>query len=68
MYAAFMDTRHINALGVTPIAPDIAAIKTAADRTALAQMMGRSNFDFGASFFQASFDIDLKVDGGMRFT
>ncbi|MCF6221827.1 MAG: M13 family metallopeptidase [Robiginitomaculum sp.] len=40
LYAAFMDTDKIEALGITPIAADLAAIKALKDHKAVAAMMG----------------------------
>jgi putative endopeptidase len=60
MYAAFMDADHIEALGFSPIEPELAAVRTAADRAALARIMGESFSGLGGSIFAASFHIDLR--------
>lgn len=40
LFASFMDTDHINELGITPISADLAAIGEATGRTELAQLIG----------------------------
>jgi putative endopeptidase len=60
MYAAFMDTARIEALGATPIRPAIDAVAAATDRHALATLMGRSPYDFGTAPFALGIDVDLK--------
>ena len=59
MYAAFMDADHIESLGFSPIEPEITAVQSATDRTALARIMGKSFFEFGGSIFTASVYIDF---------
>jgi putative endopeptidase len=59
MYAAFMDADHIESLGFSPIEPEITAVQSAMDRTALAQIMGKSFFEFGGSIFTVSVYIDF---------
>ena len=59
-YQAFMDTHRINMLGAAPIEPELDAIRRAADRKALAGLMGRGNRDFEGSLFSLREDIDLK--------
>ncbi len=44
-YASFMDTAAIEAKGLEPIAPQLAAIAALRDRDALAAMLGRTNRD-----------------------
>ena len=41
LYASFMDTDAVAAAGLTPIAEELAAVRSATDRTALAALMGR---------------------------
>ena len=41
LYASFMDTEAVAAAGLTPIAEELAAVREAADHTALAALMGR---------------------------
>ena len=45
-YQAFMDTARIEAAGARPIAADLAAIRQADSRDALAGLMGRANVGF----------------------
>ena len=59
MYAAFMDASHIESLSFSPIKPELTAVQSAADRTALARIMGQSFSGFGGSIFAASFNIDF---------
>jgi putative endopeptidase len=59
-YKAFMDEAHIESLGITPIESQLATVRAAKSRTALAALMGRSNTDFYSSLFAASIDVDLK--------
>jgi putative endopeptidase len=59
MYAAFMDADHIESLGFSPIKPELTAVQSAADRTALARIMGQSFSGLGGSIFAASFNIDF---------
>jgi len=60
MYAAFMDVKHVQALGVAPIERELAAVRTAPDRTALARIMGESFAGFGGAIVAASINIDFK--------
>jgi putative endopeptidase len=60
MYAAFMDESRIERLGAAPIEPELAAVRAAPDRAALARIMGQSFAGFGGSIFAASFNIDFK--------
>ena len=62
-YAAFLDDGRIDALGAGPIAPELDAIRTARDRSALAGLMGRATGDFYGSLFALSTDVDLKDVG-----
>lgn len=50
-YKAFMDEDAIEALGVSPVMPMLAAIQAAMGRDALGAMMGRVKSDFVGSFF-----------------
>lgn len=59
-YASFMDVSRVQALGATPVAPELAAVKQAATREALAALMGRTNADFESSLFSLTVDVDLK--------
>jgi len=59
-YKAFMDEGRIDALGAKPIEPELAAVRAAPDRAALAALMGRGGKDFEGSIFGLGQDIDLK--------
>jgi len=59
-YKAFMDEDRVEALGAAPIEPELAAVRAAPDRGALAALMGRSTKDFEGSIFGIGQDIDLK--------
>ena len=63
MYAAFMGAAHIEALGFSPIKPELAAVEAAADRTALARIMGQSFSGLGGSIFAVSINIDAANTG-----
>jgi putative endopeptidase len=41
LYASFMDTEAVADAGITPIAEELAAVRSAADRTELAALLGR---------------------------
>jgi putative endopeptidase len=60
MYSAFMDQTRIDALGAIPIRAQIQSVIDAPDRDALADLMGRSAYDFGGTIFSAYIDVDLK--------
>lgn len=60
MYAAFMDESRIERLGAAPIEPELAVVRAAPDRAALAKIMGQSFAGFGGSIFAASFNIDFQ--------
>jgi putative endopeptidase len=60
MYAAFMDEQKIEALGLTPIAARLEAIRAARDAEELAVLMGGTAADFGNSWFNVFIDADLK--------
>ena len=51
LYAGFMDEAAVEALGAKPLAPKLAAIRAANDKTGLAALMGAQQGDFGRSFF-----------------
>ena len=59
-YKAFMDVQAVNAKGVAPLAPDLAAIRRAPDRDALAAIMGRASSRFGGSIFSVNISVDVK--------
>jgi putative endopeptidase len=59
-YRAFMDEGRAERLGATPIEAQLAAVRAATTRDALAALMGLGNADFEAALFNVSIDIDLK--------
>jgi len=59
-YKAFMDEKRANALGATPIAPNLAAIRAANSKVALAGLMGKSTEGFQPSIFDIGIQADLK--------
>jgi putative endopeptidase len=62
-YLAFMDEAKAQALGAAPIAPDLAAIRAAKDRTDIAALMGEANVGFQSELFDADLDPDEKAPG-----
>ncbi len=62
-YLAFMDEAKAQALGAAPIAPDLAAIRAAKDRSDIAALMGQANVGFQSELFDADLDPDEKVPG-----
>jgi putative endopeptidase len=60
MYAAFIDSSRIDALGDSPIRAQLDLVRAAPDRPAIARLMGRSFYDFGGSIFSANFAVDVK--------
>jgi len=58
MYAAFLNEAAIEAAGAKPIAPELDAIRTAADRGALTSLMGR--YGFYPAPFGYWIDLDQK--------
>jgi putative endopeptidase len=59
-YRSFMNEGRIQALGKGAIADEIKAITGAADRSAIAGLMGRTATDFYGSIFTLNEDADLK--------
>jgi len=59
-YKAFMDEKHIEAMGIKPIAPELSAISAAKTRDDLAGLAGKSVKDFYTAPFNLGTDIDLK--------
>jgi putative endopeptidase len=59
-YAACMDASRIESLGITPLVPELNAVRAAAARDDLAGLMGRSTIDFEDTIFGVSTDVDLK--------
>jgi putative endopeptidase len=60
-YKAFLDEGRIEALDAAPLAPDLAAIRAAHDRSALAALMGAANKNFYRSFFAVRLSPDAKA-------
>jgi putative endopeptidase len=60
LYNAFMDESRIERLDLAPIAADLAAVRDAATKTAIAVLMGRSRFGLGGSVFNVSINDDEK--------
>ena len=59
MYAAFTDQSRLDALGMSPIRADLDAIAALRTRSEIAGRMGRSQYDFGGSLFEAGIDVDI---------
>jgi putative endopeptidase len=59
-YLAFMDEKRADALGARPIAADLAAIRAANDRAALAALMATAD-GFQYSIFGLDIDVDAKA-------
>ncbi|GAB2613027.1 M13 family metallopeptidase [Novilysobacter erysipheiresistens] len=60
LYHGFMDQAAIEALGAAPLQPHLDAIRAAADKDAIAALMGQRNAGFGGSFFGAYVSDDQK--------
>jgi putative endopeptidase len=59
-YRAFIDERRADALGARPIAPELAAIRAADSRQAIARLMGEGEGGFYGSVFDADVHVDEK--------
>ncbi len=59
-YRAFMDEARVEKLGAQPIAAELKAIREAAGRDDIAELMGRNNSEFFAAIFTLGIDVDLK--------
>jgi putative endopeptidase len=59
-YKAFMDESRIQAAGKSAIDAELKAIDDAADRAAIARLMGRNTMGFYGSIFSIGEDADLK--------
>jgi putative endopeptidase len=59
-YRAFMDETRVNALGAQPLARELAEIRAAKTRTALAALMGKAAKSFYGGFFGADVEVDAK--------
>ncbi|MDP1738578.1 MAG: M13-type metalloendopeptidase [Caulobacter sp.] len=60
LYNSFMNEAQVEALDARPLAADLAAIRAATTREALARVMGATNGGFGGSFFAAFITQDAK--------
>ncbi|HEY7851459.1 MAG TPA: M13-type metalloendopeptidase [Caulobacteraceae bacterium] len=59
-YKAFMDEARVEALDAAPLAADLAAIRDARDKTALAALMGKNNDGYFGATFGVGIQADLK--------
>ena len=59
-YHAFMDEARVEALDAKPLGPDLAAIRAAGDRSAIAALMGRAQRGFLSSVFALQVSADQK--------
>jgi len=59
-YKSFMDEARIEALGTTPIAAELDAVRTTKSRDDLAALMAHTNSDFEGTLFNVGIDVDLK--------
>jgi putative endopeptidase len=59
-YAAFMDEAQAERLGASPLQPELAAIRSAGDRAALARLMGEGQGGLYPELFGLGIDADLK--------
>ncbi|MGD0863977.1 MAG: M13 family metallopeptidase [Rhizomicrobium sp.] len=59
-YKAFLDEGRIETLGAKAIEPELAAIRAAESRDALAALMGSNNSDFDGTMFGFGIDVDEK--------
>jgi putative endopeptidase len=59
-YRAFMDAARVDALGGAPLAPELAAIRAADTRSAIARLMGEGAESFYGGFFSADIQVDEK--------
>jgi putative endopeptidase len=60
-YSAFMDEARVEALDAKPLASDLAAIRAAGTREALAALMGLSNNGFQGTFFDVGISADARA-------
>ena len=60
-YRAYMDEARVNALGARPMAADLAAVRGASTRPALAALMGRAPLGFQGGVFELYIDADPKA-------
>ena len=60
LYNSFMNEKAVEALGAKPLAADLARVKAAKTRDALAGLMGRNSGGFGTSLFAGYIGQDQK--------
>ncbi len=65
-YKAFMDEARVEALDAKPLAADLAAVRAADTRSALAALMGKANTGFFSGVFATGIGVDAKAPG--RYT
>lgn len=61
LYRSFMDEARVNALDAAPLAPDLARIRAATTRQALAALMGESPRGYWNTFFPMYIAADAKA-------
>jgi putative endopeptidase len=59
-YRAFMDEKTVERLDMAPMSRELAAVKAARTRSAIARLMGRANLGFGSTFFAPGIEEDAK--------
>ncbi len=59
-YRAFMDSARVERLGASPLAPQLARVRAAGTREAIAALMGRNNLDFNGTIFGSYIEADLR--------
>jgi putative endopeptidase len=59
-YKAFMDSTRVEQLGASPLAPQLARVRTAGTREAIAALMGHNNLDFNGTIFSSYIEADLR--------
>jgi putative endopeptidase len=59
-YRAYMDSARVERLGASPLAPQLARVRAAGTREAIAALMGRNNLDFNGTVFSSYIEVDLK--------
>jgi putative endopeptidase len=59
-FKAFMDQAKVESLGVSPLKPDLDAVRAVTSREQLAALMGRANQSFVSSVFNVDIEPDEK--------
>ena len=59
-YRAFLDVLRVDALGARPMAPELAQIRAADSREAIAALMGKAQRSFYGSVFDLAIGVDAK--------